>query len=246
MFEENFTEIENLIYLVRVQISTIDKNITQLQSMQSSASYLSFNVEKNNGEQSKAAQESFDFEGKSSEEHLNNVIMYLKNTLANYSEAFKESLEERSQSIKKQRDRKSIYASEDKATDYYDDRHTEAFMRKQQSLTAKRQRPPSYSNSSQYEQEISIEIPHDISSLKYQQQLLPPSTTISTSTEFLRRRGNAIQGIESTINEIGAIFQHLSQMIHTQGESVQRYSGYAISSAFIYILGSMRMWMISG
>lgn len=38
----------------------------------------------------------------------------------------------------------------------------------------------------------------------------------------MEQRSTAIQGIESTIAELGGIFQQLAQMVQQQGETVQR------------------------
>lgn len=46
--------------------------------------------------------------------------------------------------------------------------------------------------------------------------------TQDTSDQYLESRSSAIETIESTIAELGGIFQQLAQMVSEQRESVQR------------------------
>jgi syntaxin 5 len=46
--------------------------------------------------------------------------------------------------------------------------------------------------------------------------------TSAPDTSYLESRGAALQGIESTINELGTIYRQLATMIAEQGEVVQR------------------------
>jgi len=41
--------------------------------------------------------------------------------------------------------------------------------------------------------------------------------------QYLAERGQAIESIESTIHELGSIFQQLATMVSEQAETVQRY-----------------------
>lgn len=58
--------------------------------------------------------------------------------------------------------------------------------------------------------------------------------------QYLSERGQAIESIESTIHELGSIFQQLAQMVSEQAETVQRY----IKLTFSTNEGSMRIRMI--
>ena len=55
-------------------------------------------------------------------------------------------------------------------------------------------------------------------SSQFQQQQL-----VERQDQYLSQRGQAIESIESTIHELGSIFQQLAQMVSEQAETVQRY-----------------------
>lgn len=44
----------------------------------------------------------------------------------------------------------------------------------------------------------------------------------ATSNTYIQARGEAIETIERTINELGGIFTQLAQMVSEQGEQIQR------------------------
>jgi syntaxin 5 len=45
---------------------------------------------------------------------------------------------------------------------------------------------------------------------------------VQQQDRYLSQRGQAIESIESTIHELGSIFQQLAQMVSEQAETVQR------------------------
>jgi syntaxin 5 len=47
---------------------------------------------------------------------------------------------------------------------------------------------------------------------------------VETHDQYISQRGQAIESIESTIHELGSIFQQLAQMVSEQAETVQRYT----------------------
>jgi len=46
---------------------------------------------------------------------------------------------------------------------------------------------------------------------------------VEQQDQYLSQRGQAIESIESTIHELGSIFQQLAQMVSEQADTVQRY-----------------------
>lgn len=66
------------------------------------------------------------------------------------------------------------------------------------------------------EEESAIGIPP--SGGQFQQMQL-----VERQDQYLSQRGQAIESIESTIHELGSIFQQLAQMVSEQAETVQRY-----------------------
>jgi t-SNARE complex subunit (syntaxin) len=55
----------------------------------------------------------------------------------------------------------------------------------------------------------------------------------------LRVRNNALGAIESTINELGSIYQQLAHMVAEQGETVQRID-FNIEEMNVNVLGGQR------
>jgi syntaxin 5 len=49
---------------------------------------------------------------------------------------------------------------------------------------------------------------------------------VERQNQYLSQRGQAIESIESTIHELGSIFQQLAQMVSEQSETVQRYRAF--------------------
>jgi syntaxin 5 len=81
------------------------------------------------------------------------------------------------------------------------------------------------------EEESSIGLPSQMQQMQLVEQ----------QDQYLSQRGQAIESIESTIHELGSIFQQLAQMVSEQSETVQRYCnhGYYLTAE------SMQIQMIS-
>lgn len=66
------------------------------------------------------------------------------------------------------------------------------------------------------------ENPYDVDLLSIPQQSQLLLKEESQSNEYLQLRNRAVETIESTINEVGNLFQQLSTMVQEQGEQIQR------------------------
>lgn len=64
---------------------------------------------------------------------------------------------------------------------------------------------------------VAIDFSHQQQSLMMEQEPL-----LGTDSRNLRARNNALGAIESTINELGTIYQQLAHLVAEQGETVQR------------------------
>ncbi len=69
----------------------------------------------------------------------------------------------------------------------------------------------------EHKDHVAIELPGAASG-SYQKLALMQET----DTAYLQSRSNALQGVETTINELGRIYQQLARMIAEQGEVVER------------------------
>ncbi|GMG09590.1 unnamed protein product [[Candida] boidinii] len=62
------------------------------------------------------------------------------------------------------------------------------------------------------------------------------------NTQYLQERSHAVESIESTINEVGNLFQQLATMVQEQGEQIQRIDTN-IEDTSINIAGAQRELM---
>ena len=76
---------------------------------------------------------------------------------------------------------------------------------------------------------IQIQVPYGVSnngeylSLPSQtQQMLLMEEQQYGNQQYLQQRNRAVESIESTINEVGNLFQQLATMVSEQGEQIQR------------------------
>ncbi|KAF2436442.1 t-SNARE [Tothia fuscella] len=132
-------------------------------------------------------------------EHNKNVLFLLRGKLGDVTTHFKETLELRTKNIQASRSR------------------TENFI----SSVA------SHSNPSTAQSDIlSLEMPSSGSSALTRnapassQQLMLMEE--GGSNTYIQQRGDAIETIERTMNELGGIFTQLAQMVSEQGEQIQR------------------------
>ncbi|RKP07003.1 syntaxin-5-like protein [Thamnocephalis sphaerospora] len=133
-------------------------------------------------------------------EHSSNIVVMLQSRLANTSMAFKDVLEVRTENMRTSRDRRqqllgadSNDASAFSASPLYSvDRPSE-----RQSETS---------------DTVAIEMPMQSQQLEM----------VARQDEYIEGRATAIESIESTIAELGGIFQQLAHMVAEQRDTVQR------------------------
>lgn len=141
-----------------------------------------------------------------SEEHNSQVVMSLQHRLATASASFTTTLEEHSQSIRHQKERREQFSATAATT----------LLPPSQSVNRRSTRSPGPG----MDGGVSIEIPGSGPSDSLQQLTLQSNN--KSDLAYMESRNVALQGIESTINELGAIYQRLATMISEQGETVQR------------------------
>lgn len=211
LFDDRPVEISELTFVIKQDIANVNKQIATLQS------YV---------KQRKAQGGSKTAEGKQVEEHNHNVVMLLQNKLADTSMTFKDVLEIRTQNMKESKDR------------------TEQFM--YSTASAANQAPAnSYLFSSQRDpmgdgssgrldtkgkgratpngDMLALDLEHveeggsqNGGGAFMQMQL------VEQQDSYIQSRSTAIESIESTIAELGQIFNQLAHMVAEQRETVQR------------------------
>nr|XP_056708804.1 syntaxin-5 [Euleptes europaea] len=178
LFDDKAVEIEELTYIIKQDINSLNKQIAQLQEFVRAK-----------GSQS----------GRHVQTHSNTVVVSLQSKLASMSNDFKSVLEVRTENLKQQKTR-----------------------REQFSRTPVSAMPLSTNNLGgaavlQDEPRRSGDVAIDMDNRMSQQLQL-----INEQDSYIQSRADTMQNIESTIVELGSIFQQLAHMVKEQEETIQR------------------------
>ncbi|KAF4098495.1 syntaxin 5A, like [Onychostoma macrolepis] len=177
LFDDKAAEIDELTYIVKQDINSLNKQIAGLQEL----------VRSRSGQN-----------GRHLQTHSNTIVVSLQSKLASMSTDFKSVLEVRTENLKQQRSRQEQFSQTPASSSSF---HTNSF------------------NNSVLMQDDSkktdISIDMDLSSSQ-QMQL------IDERDSYIQNRADTMQNIESTIVELGSIFQQLAHMVKEQEETVQR------------------------
>ncbi|KAJ1558652.1 cis-Golgi t-SNARE syntaxin [Nowakowskiella sp. JEL0078] len=196
IFDDRPVEINELIYIIKQDIAKVNKHIASLQTY--------MQQQKMGGNNSG----SFFGGNKQVEEHSAHVIIGLQTRLASTSNSFKDILEIRTQNMKDQKSRRDQYA----------------FSGQPGSSTQQSDSPlynplPSVEDSGEKTRNSTGDVVLDFGGDSNSGQLM---FATSTNMEVIESRAQAIESIESTIAELGQIYQHFTQIIVAQREMVQR------------------------
>jgi len=146
--------------------------------------------------------------GKHIQSHSSGVVVGLQSKLATMSTEFKNVLQLRTENLKEQRSRQDQF-TQGPVTSSLPPSALTGFYKGSALIPE-----DSYSGG-----DVSIDIGDNSGALRHRQsQLLGQDETES----YLQSRANAMQDIESTIVELGGIFQQLATMVKEQEEVVQR------------------------
>ncbi|KAJ1982754.1 Integral membrane protein SED5 [Dimargaris xerosporica] len=142
-----------------------------------------------------------------SKEHSANVIVFLQSKLASTSMDFKNILEVRSENIKASNTRKEQFMDTTARPSSHSTDQPPLY------LTQRRTPRPAVEDTDDF---VSLSVP-DAAPGGSQEMLL-----VDQQDQYIDSRATAIQSIESTIAELGGIFQQLAHMVSEQRDMVQR------------------------
>ncbi|KAI4261725.1 MAG: hypothetical protein L6R42_003080 [Xanthoria sp. 1 TBL-2021] len=207
LFDDRPNEINELTFVIKQDLASLNAQISSLQSI--SKSQNSHSIRGSAAEQ----------EG----EHNKNVVVLLQGKLADVGVNFKEVLEVRTKNIQASRARTENFVSSVSA-------HAQAPLEYHHSAsplyntpTKSRTPQPGYQNSNP--DILNLDPSSSSSSLirggQSDQQLLMMEEVQPTNS-YISMRGDAITAIEQTINELGSVFGQLAALVSEQGEMVQR------------------------
>ncbi|KAL9008993.1 MAG: hypothetical protein Q9173_005937 [Seirophora scorigena] len=208
LFDDRPNEINELTFVIKQDLASLNSQISSLQSVSKT-------------QQSQSTRGSaMEQEG----EHNKNVVVLLQGKLADVGVNFKEVLEVRTKNIQASRARTENFVSSVSA-------HAQAPLDHQQSAsplyntpTKSRTPQPGYQASNP---DILNLDPSSASTMSRggqssDQQLLMMEEAQPAANSYISMRGDAITAIEQTINELGSVFGQLAALVSEQGEMVQR------------------------
>lgn len=222
--EESSRELNELVYIVKQDITSLNQQIEQLRQLQ-----LESMQARNSG-------------GSNVRSHTKNVVLTLQQQLASISSSFKSTLELRTQNMKKQKQRREQFTNAPTMNTPLMAQSSAALVGGGGGL-----RPqsagggpggPGGLHQSRSASSLSTVINLDDANGSGSSSALEPrghrhnnSATIQTQTllqfedqtnSYLEERANTMQSIESTIVELGTIFSQLTTLVHQQEEMITR------------------------
>ena len=210
LFDDRPIEINQLTYVIKQDLAALNQQIGGLSQLSK--------------QQRAAASKGADQEV----QHNDNVVVMLQGRLADVGVNFKEVLEVRTKNIQASRSRQDNFVS---SVTQHGQSHL-APGRTDSPLyqtPGSRSRSPAPGQQNQGQDLLSLEPPSSSASSaltrgggpqsEQQMMLLEEG---QSSNGYIQQRGEAIEAIERTINELGGIFGQLAQMVSEQSEMIQR------------------------
>uniref|UniRef100_A0A8C7X0I7 Syntaxin-5 n=1 Tax=Oryzias sinensis TaxID=183150 RepID=A0A8C7X0I7_9TELE len=179
LFDDKAVEIEELTYIIKQDINSLNKQIAQLQDLVRSRGAPG---------------------GRHIQSHSNTIVVSLQSKLASMSNDFKSVLEVRTENLKQQRSRREQFSQPPVSTSPMMANNFKSSVLMQ--------------DESRSLGDVAINM--DSQSNPLQLQL------IDEQDSYIQSRADTMQNIESTIVELGSIFQQLAHMVKEQEETVQR------------------------
>ncbi|KAI0275337.1 t-SNARE [Gloeopeniophorella convolvens] len=217
LFDDRPVEISELTFVIKQDIASINKQIAALQA------YV---------KQRKAQGGAKSAEGKQVDEHNHNVVMLLQNKLADTSVAFKDVLEVRTQNMKESKDRTEqfMYSAASAASQAPQGSYLFSSTQRQDPMgdgSAGRLDTKGKGRATPNGGMLALDLEHaeggagapngSGGSNPFQQMQL-----VEQQDSYIQSRSTAIESIETTIAELGQIFNQLAHMVAEQRETVQR------------------------
>ncbi|KAJ0049933.1 hypothetical protein NL108_005237, partial [Boleophthalmus pectinirostris] len=205
LFDDKAVEIEELTYIIKQDINSLNKQIAQLQDL----------VRSRGGPG-----------GRHIQTHSNTIVVSLQSKLASMSNDFKSVLEVRTENLKQQRSRREQFSQPPTTSSPLMANNFRSRKKGAQEPHAAREPRYDYQGytpskeSSVLMQDESrslgdVAIDMDSQTNPLQLQL------IDEQDSYIQSRADTMQNIESTIVELGSIFQQLAHMVKEQEETIQ-------------------------
>lgn len=183
LFDDRSAEIQELTYIIKGDLNSLNQQIAQLQEVS--------RKQKNNG--------------KHLQSHSGSIVLALQSKLAAMSTDFKQILEVRTENLKQQKNRRDQFSN----------------------AVVNTSLPPSavaghHQGSVLLHEQDDVSINLENAPLISQRNQTQTMLMYDETDNYLRNRAETMQNIESTIVELGGIFQQLAHMVKEQEEMVER------------------------
>uniref|UniRef100_A0AAR2LKY9 Syntaxin-5 n=1 Tax=Pygocentrus nattereri TaxID=42514 RepID=A0AAR2LKY9_PYGNA len=180
LFDDKSVEIEELTYIIKQDINSLNKQIAQLQDL----------VRSRSGQN-----------GRHIQTHSNTIVVSLQSKLASMSNDFKSVLEVRTENLKQQRSRREQFSQAPvSASPLIANNFNSSVLMQDESRSLG--------------SDVAIDMDSRANPLQLQ--------LIDEQDSYIQSRADTMQNIESTIVELGSIFQQLAHMVKEQEETIQR------------------------
>uniref|UniRef100_A0A8C5E455 Syntaxin-5 n=1 Tax=Gouania willdenowi TaxID=441366 RepID=A0A8C5E455_GOUWI len=179
LFDDKAMEIEELTYIIKQDINSLNKQIAQLQDLVRTRGAPG---------------------GRHIQTHSNTIVVSLQSKLATMSNDFKSVLEVRTENLKQQRSRREQFSQPPVASSPLMANNFRSSVLMQ--------------DESRSISDVAISMDSQTNPLQLQ--------LIDEQDSYIQSRADTMQNIESTIVELGSIFQQLAHMVKEQEETVQR------------------------
>ncbi|KAM9850232.1 syntaxin-5a isoform 1-T2 [Aulostomus maculatus] len=208
LFDDKAVEIEELTYIIKQDINSLNKQIAQLQDLVRSRGAPG---------------------GRHIQTHSNTIVVSLQSKLASMSNDFKSILEVRTENLKQQRSRREQFSQPPVSSSPLMANNFRSRKKGAQEPHAAREPCndyQGYTTSNLKESSVLMQdetrsmgdVAIDMSSQTNPMQL----QLIDEQDSYIQSRADTMQNIESTIVELGSIFQQLAHMVKEQEETIQR------------------------
>lgn len=190
LFDDRPMEIQELTYIIKQDINSLNKQIAQLQELV----------------RSKASTQ-----GRHLQTHSSTVVLSLQSKLARMSKDFKGVLEVRTENLKQQKERREQF-SQGAAVDSLPPSLSGSVLQRSNAARGMGQGGDSA---------VAIDMDH-MDSAPLMSNDMSQMQLVEQQDEYIQSRANAMENIESTIVELGSIFQELAHMVKEQEEQIER------------------------
>lgn len=209
LFDDRPVEITELTYVIKQKVSKITNNIGELQA------FVNTTMKGGGSWGSKKSESQLN-------EHSQNVVGSLKLKIQDVAVGFQEVLELRDQNIKASKSRTEQFISSTSSS-VRDSSNSPLYggrlQQQQTNASSESYAENPYNAALEKDMNNPYAGGEDYLALPQQQNAV---LLEEQQDQYLSQRNNAVEAIESTIQELGGIFSQLATMVAEQGETVQR------------------------